>query len=96
MRTSGRLASLLQVSPFALIMLLLVVVPLGIIFVVSFFDYGYAQIIPNIIWDNYTDIFRSKVTIDLYITAFRHVAIVWAITAVLGFFIAYYVIFLVQ
>ena len=93
---SPRFASLLQVTPFALVMVGLVVVPLVIIFVVSFFDYGYAQIIPSFIWDNYADIFRSKVTIELYLTAFRHIAIVWAITLVLGFAIAYYVIFLVE
>ena len=93
---SLRFASLLQVTPFALVMFGLVVVPLVIIFVVSFFDYGYAQIIPSFIWDNYADIFRSKVTIELYLTAFRHIAIVWAITLVLGFAIAYYVIFLVE
>ena len=74
MAVNPRVASWLQATPFALVMIFLVIVPLGIIFVVSFLDYGFAEIIPEILWDNYLDIFRSQITIDLYVTVFRLVA----------------------
>jgi putative spermidine/putrescine transport system permease protein len=96
MTIGPRVASWLQATPFALVMILLVIIPLGIIFVVSFLDYGFAQILPAILWDNYLDIFRSKITIDLYVTVFRHVAIVWTVTVTLGFTIAYYLMFHVR
>jgi len=96
MNISPRTASWIQASPFALIMTALVLIPLVIIFAVSFMDYGFAEIIPELFWGNYLDIFKSRLTIDLYLTVFRHIAIVWSITAVLGFTIAYYLIFHVR
>ena len=48
MSISPRTASWLQASPFALIMVALVMIPLAIIIVVSFMDYGFAEIIPEL------------------------------------------------
>lgn len=96
MSISPRTASWLQASPFALVMTVLVLIPLAIIIAVSFMDYGFAEIIPELFWGNYLDIFRSQLTIELYTTVFRHIAIVWTITLILGFTIAYYLIFHVQ
>jgi putative spermidine/putrescine transport system permease protein len=90
---SPRTASWLQATPFALIMTALVIVPLGIIVVVSFMDYGFAEIIPEFFIGNWTDIFKSTLTLDLYETVLRHIVIVWAITLVLGFTVAYYLLF---
>ena len=96
MSISPRTASWLQASPFALIMVALVMIPLAIIIVVSFMDYGFAEIIPELYWGNYLDIFKSQLTLDLYLTVFRHIVIVWSITLLLGFTIAYYLIFHVR
>ncbi|MGV8831720.1 MAG: ABC transporter permease [Devosia sp.] len=96
MSLSPRSVSWLQASPFALIMTALVIIPLLIIVAVSFMDFGFAEIIPEFYLGNYLDIFKSRLTIDLYVTVFRHIAIVWSITAVLGFAVAYYLIFHVR
>jgi len=96
MSMSPRVASWFQVTPFALIMVGLVLIPLGIIFVVSFMDYGFAEIIPEFFPGNYLDIFKSRLTLDLYFTVFRHIAIVWTITLLLGFTVAYYLVFQVR
>ncbi|WP_193336063.1 ABC transporter permease [Devosia beringensis] len=96
MSISPRTASWLQASPFALIMVALVMIPLAIIILVSFMDYGFAEIIPELYWGNYLDIFKSQLTLDLYLTVFRHIVIVWTITLLLGFTIAYYLIFHVR
>ncbi|MFN4210274.1 MAG: ABC transporter permease [Devosia sp.] len=96
MMVTPRTASWLQASPFALIMTALVLIPLGIIIVVSFMDYGFAEIIPEFFLGNYLDIFRSRLTVELYTTVFRHIIIVWTITLLLGFTVAYYLIFHVR
>lgn len=96
MSISPRAASWLQVAPFAFIMIALVIVPMLIVFVVSFLDYGFAEVYPEILWANYTDILRSSLTLDLYKTIFFHIAIVWSLTVVLGFTVTYYLVFHVR
>jgi len=96
MTFSPRAASWLQATPFMLIMVFLVIVPLVIVFVASFMDYGFAEVIPVLYWGNYLDIFRSRLTWDLYATALRMLVIVWTVTLLLGFTIAYYLIFHVR
>jgi putative spermidine/putrescine transport system permease protein len=92
---AGTTASWLQIAPMALILIGLVIVPLLMIVTVSFMDYGFAEVIPEFIWDNYIDIF-SQLTLDLYAKTFKFVAIVWAITLLLGFTISYYLVFHVR
>ena len=96
MSVSPRFASWMQAIPFTLIMTCLVLVPLGIILAVSFMDYGFAEIIPEFYLGNWTDVLRSSLTIDTYLTVFRQLAFVWSITLVLGFTISYYLIFHVR
>lgn len=96
MTVSPRVASWLQATPFTLIMTCLVMVPLAIIFSVSFMDYGFAEIIPEFYLGNWTDLLKSSLTFDTYATVFRQLAIVWTITLVLGFTISYYLTFHVR
>lgn len=96
MTMSPRTASWLQATPFTLIMTCLVMVPLAIILAVSFMDYGFAEIIPEFYLGNWTDLFRSSLTLDTYRTVFKQLAIVWTITLLLGFTISYYLIFHVR
>lgn len=96
MTPSPRMASWLQVAPMALILFCLVLAPLALIFTVSFMDYGFAEVIPELLWENYLDIFTSSLTLQLYAQTFKFVAIVWAVTFLLGFTIAYYLVFHVR
>lgn len=96
MTVSPRAASWLQATPFTLVMTCLVMVPLAIILAVSFMDYGFAEIIPEFYLGNWTDLFRSSLTLDTYRTVFKQLAIVWTITLLLGFTISYYLIFHVR
>jgi ABC-type spermidine/putrescine transport system, permease component I len=93
---SPRVASWLQAMPFAMIMTGLVLVPLGIIVAVSFMDYGFAEIIPEFYLGNWIDVFRSQLTLDTYATVLRQAFIVWGVTLLLGFTIAYYLIYHVR
>ncbi|WP_226624962.1 ABC transporter permease [Alloyangia pacifica] len=88
-----KLASVLQVTPMALVFLALVIVPLGLIFVVSFLDYNFAQVFPELYLETWVDVLTSDLTLALYLKTFKFLVIVWAITAPLGFAIAYFLAF---
>ena len=64
-----------------------------VLVVVSFFDYDSVQIIPSFQFTNYIDVLGSAVTWRTYLNTLRYTVIVWAVTAVLGFTIAYVLAF---
>ena len=96
MKLPSQLVSWLQVGPLALILLVFFGLPMLVVLVVSFFDYGRTQMIPTFILDNYAELFQSNLTLQLYWTAIRYAAIVWAITLVIGFTVAYFLVFHVR
>jgi putative spermidine/putrescine transport system permease protein len=84
----------LQALPLAVVFLLFFVVPIALVVVVSFFGYETYQIlIPAFTLDNYREVFSEAVTYSTYLITVKFCAIVWAITSVLGFFIAYFLAF---
>ncbi|SLN57261.1 Spermidine/putrescine transport system permease protein PotB [Aquimixticola soesokkakensis] len=93
---SPKVASWLQVAPMAVIFTLMVLIPLAIIFVVSFLDYDFAQVFPELYLGSWVDLFTSQLTLNLYALTFKFVAIVWVVTFVLGFCIAYFLSFHVR
>jgi putative spermidine/putrescine transport system permease protein len=97
MKLSPKTVSLLEVAPFALVLLLFVVVPLALVFVVSFFEFDMITgVVPSFTLQNYFDIFTSPITISIYLSTLKYALIVWAITLVLGFWIAYFLVFHVR
>jgi putative spermidine/putrescine transport system permease protein len=69
-------------------------VPVLLVVVVSMFGYEtYRILIPDLTLDNYREVFSEAVTYRTYVITLKFCAIVWAITAVLGFFIAYFLAF---
>jgi putative spermidine/putrescine transport system permease protein len=97
-RQAGALgiASYLQAAPLAIILLVFLLVPIATIVVVSFWDYDFARIIPDFVLTNYEEILGSGVTWRTYINTLRYAAIVWALTAVIGFTVAYFLAFYVR
>ena len=87
----------LQVLPLGIVLLFFVVIPMALIVVVSFFQNDLISgLIPVFSFENYAQIFNSSVTRSLYVSTVKFAAIVWAITAVLGFWIAYFLVFHVR
>ncbi len=86
----------LQVAPMALVFLLFLVVPIGTIVVVSFFDYNTTQIIPAFLLQNYDELLFSSVTWQTYLQTLEFTAMTWALTVVIGFTIAYFLAFHVR
>ncbi len=56
------LAPYLQAGPLAAILVFFLLIPMGALIVVSFFDYDSVQIIPSFQFTNYTDVLGSAVT----------------------------------
>jgi putative spermidine/putrescine transport system permease protein len=85
--------TLLQVAPLAAVLIVFLLLPMVVLVVVSFFDYDSVQIIPAFEFTNYVDVLTSSVTWRTYLNTLRYTVIVWAVTAVLGFTIAYVLAF---
>jgi len=98
-----RVSAWLQATPLTLTFLLFFIVPLVITLIVSFWDFNEYQIIPAFTLKNYAAIFDGCgsstdvcVTFKTYWSTLRFCAIVWAVTLVLGFAIAYFLAFHVR
>ncbi len=93
----NRITPYLQAAPLALVFLLFFILPIGLVVVVSFFNYeSYQILIPDFTLQNYEDVFSSQVTYRTYWMTLKFCVIVWLITLVLGFTIAYFLAFHVQ
>jgi putative spermidine/putrescine transport system permease protein len=96
MKLSPALASWLQVGPMALILVVFFGLPMLVVIAASFFDFDHMTIVPAFIMDNYEDLFSSEVTLRLYLSSIKFAVIVWAITLLIGFTVAYFLVFHVQ
>ncbi|WP_076507546.1 ABC transporter permease [Pseudacidovorax sp. RU35E] len=95
-----------QAAPFALVFLLFVVVPLVLIGMVSLWDFNEYELIPAVSLRNYLAIFEGCshltdngdlcVTLSTYLSTFKFCLLVWAITLLLGFSVAYFLAFHVR
>ena len=87
----------LQVTPLALVLFAFVVAPLALVLVVSVYRYQvFVGLVPDFTMKNYIEVFTTKVNLQLYISTFKLTGIVLAITLVLGFWIAYFLVFHVR
>ena len=96
MKIPERLLPYLQVLPLTLVLLVFLGVPLVVVVVVSFFDYDMFDIIPEFTLRNYAELFRSELTYTLYLNTIKYALIVWAITLLIGFTVAYFLVFHVR
>jgi putative spermidine/putrescine transport system permease protein len=96
MRLPPAAISWLQIGPLAVVLAAFFGLPMIVVMVVSFFDFQQATIIPAFILDNYQDIFTSNLTLRLYLHSLEYAAIVWAITLVIGFTLANFLVFHVR
>ena len=92
----GERASWFQVGPLVVVLTLFFGLPMLVVLAVSFFDFDRSDIIPAFIFDNYAELFRSEVTLRLYTSSIKFALIVWLVTFVLGFNVAYFLVFHVR
>jgi putative spermidine/putrescine transport system permease protein len=94
---SASLTTYLQVVPLALVLFVFFLVPVALVTVVSFFRYQMlVGIVPDFSFRNYIALLTNPTTWTLYISTVKFTLIVLAITFVLGFWIAYFLVFHVR
>ncbi len=87
----------LQALPLSAVFVAFFAVPIVLVVVVSFFDYEtYQLLIPDFTLENYREVFSEDVTYRTYLITVEFCAITWAVTAALGFLIAYFLAFQVR
>ncbi len=86
----------LQALPLTAVLLVFMVVPVGLIAVVSFWDYSEFELIPDFVWTNYEELFTSSVTASVYLSTLKFAFLTWLVTLIVGFFVAYFLAFHVR
>jgi len=96
-RRLGAIVPYLLAMPLVAVFLVFFAVPIVLVVVVSFFGYEtYQLLVPDFTLENYRDVFSAAVTYRTYLITVEFCAIVWAITVVLGFLLAYFLAFQVR
>jgi putative spermidine/putrescine transport system permease protein len=100
------LSAFWQASPYALVFVLFFLIPLGLIVMVSFWNFNEYEIIPTFTLRNYFSIFEGCsslndygdlcVTFKTYLSTLRISLVVWLLTLLLGFAVAYFLAFHVR
>ena len=95
-----------QAFPLGAVFLVFFIIPLGLILMVSFWNFNEYELLPDFTWRNYLAIFEGCsslneygnwcVSIATYLSTLKFSVMVWAITLVLGFTVAYFLAFHVQ
>ncbi|WP_037435461.1 ABC transporter permease [Sinorhizobium fredii] len=93
LRSPLRAISYLQATPLLLILGFFFILPILTILVVSFWDYDFAGLYPDFLTMNYTDTLGSRVTWKTYLNTLKFTAMTWALTLVIGFWVAYFLAF---
>ncbi|RAI57981.1 ABC transporter permease [Roseicella frigidaeris] len=95
-RLTSEAISWLQVGPLAFILIVFFALPTVLFLVVSFFDYDRTGIYPAFMLDNYREVLTTPATLRIYVSSLKFAFIVWAITLLLGFSIAHFLVFHVR
>ncbi|WP_295977163.1 ABC transporter permease [uncultured Variovorax sp.] len=95
-----------QAAPFALVFLLFFLIPLALVAMVSLWNFNEYELIPAVTLRNYLSLFEGCsrltdngdlcVTLNTYLSTFKFCVLVWGITLVIGFSVAYFLAFHVR
>lgn len=98
-----RLNAWLQATPFTLVFVFFLVLPLVLVAIVSFWRATDYELIPAFTAQNYLDVFNGCantgelcVTLKTYLSTLKFCFLVWLITLVIGFMVAYFLAFHVR
>ncbi len=95
--TAKKQRPFVRVAPLSLALMVFFLAPLGVLVVVSFFEndmiFGMR---PALTPESYVELFTTANTFWLYLSTLKFAAIVWAITLLIGFSIAFFLVFHVR
>ena len=83
----------LQISPLTLALLLFFVAPVLAIVVMSLYKFTGFMTVPELTIANYIKIFSKHLTLSNYLTTAKMVGITWLVSVILGFTLAYFLVF---
>ena len=83
-------------APLTLVLLVFLGIPLAMVLVVSFYDFDAFEVFPAFVSMNYIELIGSSLTYKLYLTTIKFTLMVWALTLVIGFTLAYFLVFHVR
>jgi putative spermidine/putrescine transport system permease protein len=87
----------LYVSPLVLVLIPFFVVPIVVVIIASFLEHdGFGGMLPHFTLANYIGIFTSELTVRLYFATVKFAILTWIGTLVIGFWIAYFLVFHVR
>ena len=87
----------LYVSPLVLVLIPFFVAPIVVVLIASFLEHdGFGGMIPSFTLANYAGIFSAELTWKLYLSTVKFAVLTWAGTLVIGFWIAYFLVFHVR
>jgi len=96
-RLRQNLISWLLILPLVLVIVPFFVLPIVGVLVTSFMEGdGFGGIIPSFTWENYQQLFGSELTYNLYYETLKYTVLTWIFTLILGFWIAYFLVFHVR
>ncbi len=78
------------------ILLFFLVLPVGMILIVSFWQATEFSIIPAFSFENYEFLFGSSVTFRVFMNTFKYAVVTWVFTLLIGFTVAYFLAFHVR
>ena len=91
------LMTYLQVTPLTVVLIFFFFIPVALVLAVSFFRYQMlVGLVPDFVFTNYIDLLSNPTTWTLYLSTLKFTLIVLVITFVLGFWIAYFLVFHVR
>ncbi|MCO5073117.1 MAG: ABC transporter permease [Rhizobiaceae bacterium] len=92
-RLDSNIVSYLEALPLTLILGAFLLLPILMIAVVSFWDYDFASMYPDFLTMNYVETLGSWVTWKTYLNTLKFALLVWMITLIAGFWVAYFLAF---
>ncbi len=90
----NRYATALQISPLLITLLFFLVGPVIVILIISLWNFnGFMMVEGDWTFSNFIKLFSKNLTLDNYLQTLKMLAITLAITTVLGFTLAYFLVF---
>ncbi|MBI1396266.1 MAG: ABC transporter permease subunit [Betaproteobacteria bacterium] len=97
MSARSNTAGWLYVSPLVAVLIPFFLVPIVVVLVASFLEHdGYGGMIAHFTLENYKDLFTSELTLRLYLGTIKFALLTWIGTLLIGFWIAYFLVFHVR
>ena len=96
-KSGGGLVAWFYVLPLVLVLVPFFVAPILVVLAASFFGTdGFGGLTPGFTLSNYAEVLSSSLTLNLYLSTIRFALLTWFFTLLIGFFVAYFLVFHVR